>query len=250
MRDQILTGLRRGEFHVVYQPQVCAEGLRVEVVEALLRWTRPGLGPIGPAHFVPIAERCGTIRELGEFVLGQACADSREWRDMRVAVNVASVQLDDPDFPDRVATVIKAGGLPAERLELEIVETTRIKDFDRAARAIARLRRFGARVALDDFGSGYSNLSYLQRLPVDKLKIDRAFVSTIATPQSQAVIAAIVSMGRSLGLTVTAEGIETEDQSRELRRFGCESFQGYLFSAPVSAAEISRMLEAEQAAVI
>lgn len=250
MRDQILNGLQRGEFHVVYQPQVRAEGLRVDVVEALLRWTRPGLGPIGPAHFVPMAERCGTIRELGEFVLRQACKDSRAWPDTRIAVNVSSVQLADPDFPDRVALLIEAGGLPAERLELEIVETTRIKDFEGAALAISRLRRLGARVALDDFGSGYSNLSYLQRLPVDKLKIDRAFVASIAAPQSRAVIEAILGMGRSLGLAVTAEGVETEDQSQELRLCGCESFQGYLFSAPVSAAEIGRMLEAEHAAVI
>jgi len=248
LRDDFIKGMRDGEFHLVYQPQMTADGARLASVEALARWRHPTLGELGPADFIEPAERCGVIAELGAFMLRQACLDALNWPGISVAVNISALQLRDPQFAGTVEGVVREAGLPFKRLELEIVESALIENFDLAIEAITRLRGLGVRVALDDFGTGFSSLTYLRKLPLDKLKIDKSFVEGVGMIQSAAIVQAVVALSRALGLKVTAEGVETEAQWRFLRACGCHYLQGYLFSRPVRAEEIDRMLAAERPA--
>ena len=246
MRDEMLTGLRKGEFHVVYQPQMLSDGSRMIAVEALLRWNSPTRGPVGPADFITIAERDGVINELGAFVLRQACVDALDWPGLTVSVNISSLQLRTPAFADFVEATIRETGLPGQRLELEIVESALIEDFEQVADMLRRFRRQGIKTALDDFGTGYSSLTYLRKLPLDKLKIDKSFVQDLDAVQTAAIIQAVVAMSRAIGLKITAEGVETEAQRLFLRVCGCHYLQGYLFSRPVSAARIHQLLSVVQ----
>jgi len=242
VRDEIIKGLREGEFFVLYQPLMQADGSRMAGVEALLRWDNPTRGPVGPTTFIPVAEREGLIQELGLFVLRRAMRDGLNWPSLTISVNVSSLQLVEADFPDIVFREAEAAGFPLARLELEIVESAVIDNFERASAACMRLRERGVRIALDDFGTGYSSLTYLRRLPIDRLKIDKSFVDDAGLLQSAAIIQATVALARALGLKVTAEGVETQEQSRFLRISGSHELQGYLFSKPVSAEAISRLL--------
>ena len=242
MRDEILTGIERGEFHVLYQPQMTADGARMAAVEALVRWNSPNRGAVGPADFIKIAEKDGVIKELGAFVLRRACQDAISWPQLTVSVNVSGLQIQDPDFAAFVETTLRETGLAPTRLELEIVESALIENFDLAEQVLARLRRRGVRIALDDFGTGYSSLTYLRKFPLDKLKIDKTFVDEADTIVSASIIQGVVAIARALGLKITAEGVETETQRTFLRVCGCHYLQGYLFSKPVSALCISHML--------
>jgi EAL domain-containing protein (putative c-di-GMP-specific phosphodiesterase class I) len=219
-----------------------ADGSRVACVEALLRWNSPIRGPVGPADFVAVAEQNGAIRQLGAFVLRRACQDAAAWDSVSVAVNVSGNQLTDPDFVDLVIGAAAAAGLPLPRLELELVESVLIENFELVHGVLARLRALGVRIALDDFGAGYSSLTYLRKLPLDKLKIDKSFVDDLGSPVSAAIIQAIVALAKALNLRTTAEGVETETQRMFLRVCGCELLQGFLFSRPISPAAIGEML--------
>jgi len=241
VRERILEGIRRNEFFLEYQPQFMADGSRMVAVEALLRWTRPDDAP-SVTEIIRMAETNGAIHELGAFVLREACRQAMAWPQINVAVNVSAVQLRDPDFARGVEAIIRETGLPPQRLELEIVESALIEDFEHAKRQIAELRRLDMTVALDDFGTGYSSLTYLLELPLDKLKIDRSIVAGVDKVQSAAIVQAVVALARALGLRVTAEGVETEQQHRFLRACGCHCLQGFLFSRPVPPALISEML--------
>ena len=242
MRNEILAGLKRGEFHVLYQPQMFADGSRMAAVEALVRWNSPTRGPVGPIDFISIAERDGVIRELGAFVLRQACQDALNWPGMLVSVNVSGNQLDDPEFASFVEATVREIGLPFSQLELEIVESAMIANFDKIDEVLGRLRALGIKIALDDFGTGFSSLTYLRKLPLDKIKIDKSFVDDVGSISSASIVQAVVAMARAIGLKVTAEGVETETQHKFLRICGCHYLQGYLFSRPVSALAISQML--------
>jgi diguanylate cyclase (GGDEF)-like protein len=231
-----------GGVWLAYQPQVDAVG-RVLGVEALARWTHPTKGPISPAAFVPLAEDCGLIDTLGQLVMRRAFTDSRRWKDLKVAVNVSALQMKQADFPDQVAALLHETGALAEKIELEITEGALLGDDETTHRAIERLRDMGFSLALDDFGTGYSSLSYLRRYPIDKIKIDRSFITPLGQDkEASAVVHAIVRLAKALHLSVIAEGVETNQQREQLKEIGCAQAQGFLFSAPVPADQIDALV--------
>lgn len=225
-----------------YQPLVDAATGHVVGVEALARWRHPTLGVISPMQFVAVAEETGLIGRLGEWMLRTACARVVELPELFVAVNVSAVQLRDDRFADRVLAILAQTGLPAARLELEITETAIVHADGAAVRLLRQLRKAGVRISLDDFGTGYSSLTLLKDLDVDKVKIDRSFVQMAPLAEdSAAIVRAVSHLGAALGLTVVAEGVETEEQCRFLQDAGCDELQGYLFSAAVPEDRIERM---------
>jgi diguanylate cyclase len=226
-----------------YQPMVNAAGDKVIGVEALARWTHPKLGEIPPSEFIPIAEHSGLIIELGEWMLRRACLDGRDWPNLTVAVNVSPLQFRRSDFVDVVERILKETNFDASRLELELTESTLLGNLETAELSMLRLKAIGVRFALDDFGTGYSSLLYLRRFPFDKLKIDSSFVRAIEkAPDAAAIVHAVVSLGRGLGMKVTAEGVETPEQHLFLRAAGVHSMQGYRFGRPGPASDISARL--------
>lgn len=235
--------LTANELDVHYQPIVSAGGARIVGVEALLRWTHAARGIIGPAVFIPVAEQMGLMDALGAFVLRRALHEAKRWPGLYVAVNLSPLQVRDRGIVDLVRSALAESGVSPERLMLEITEGVLIDNPDEMLTRIEDLHRLGVRIALDDFGSGYSSLSYLQRFPLDKLKIDKSFVSALGTSSNGGVIIqAIVALGRALGLTVLVEGVETEQQRVLLRLAGCDEMQGFLFARPVPAKAIDRLL--------
>jgi diguanylate cyclase len=233
---------------LVYQPVVNKSGEKVIGVEALCRWTHPTRGEIPPSEFIAIAEHSGLIIDLGNWVLRRACIDGKAWPDLMVAVNVSSLQFRRVDFVEVVERILHETRLDPARLELELTESVLLGNVDTAEIAMLRLKALGVRLALDDFGTGYSSLLYLRRFPFDKLKIDRSFVSSIEkAADAAAIVHAIVSLGRGLGMKVTAEGVETADQQLFLRAAGVHSMQGFRFGRPVTVAEISSRLRSPSA---
>jgi len=236
--------LQRSEFEVYYQPIRDVASDRVVAFEALLRWNHPQRGLIAPINFIPLAEETGLIVQLGEFVLHDACADAATWPDdVDVAVNLSPVQFKSPNLIASVTAALAASGLSARRLELEITESVLLQNSEATLTTLHELRAMGVRISLDDFGTGYSSLSYLRSFPFDKIKIDRSFVSELATREdSMAIIRAVTGLGRSLGIVTTAEGVENDAQLELLRREGCTQAQGYLFSKPRPASDVAIML--------
>lgn len=221
---------------VVYQPVYRACGLDIAGVEVLARWNHPRLGSVSPFVFVSLAEECGLIDDLGEWVLRQACTTARAWDIESVAVNVSPIQFRQPDFAERVLAVLAETGMPPSRLEIEITENTLLDGSGSSGRGLKVLRSAGVKVALDDFGTGYSSLSYLMKLEVDRIKIDRSFVRHLGeSTQSDSIVRAIVTMAHAVGVAVTAEGVETRAQQDFLSAIGCNNLQGYLLSPPLSA---------------
>jgi len=237
--------LQRDEFQVYYQPIRDVASGRVVAFEALLRWHHPQRGLIAPISFIPLAEETGLIVQLGEFVLRSACTDAATWPDdVDVAVNLSPVQFKSPHLIASVTEALTASGLDARRLELEITESVLLQNGEATLTTLHELRAMGVRISLDDFGTGYSSLSYLRSFPFDKIKIDRSFVSELATREdSMAIIRAVTGLGRSLGIITTAEGVENDVQLELLRREGCTQAQGYLFSKPRPASDVAIMLE-------
>ena len=244
LRAGLRTALDRDELALDFQPLV---GIRVNEVtcfEALLRWKHPVHGMITPTEFIPVAEETGLIMRMGEWALRSACCEAAHWpQTIRVAVNLSPVQFRNPGLMQVVTGALSYSGLDAGRLELEITESVLLQDDQTNFATLWELRQLGVRIALDDFGTGFSSLSYLLRFPFDKIKIDRSFVTGLPDrTESKAVIRAVVSMSRSLGISVTAEGVETAGQLDALRRLGCNDVQGYLFSRPVPAAEVAALI--------
>jgi predicted signal transduction protein with EAL and GGDEF domain len=236
--------LKREEFEVYYQPIRDVAKDVVVAFEALVRWNHPLRGMIPPVNFIPLAEETGLIVRLGDWVLRQACMDAASWsQDVCVAVNLSPVQFKNPSLVSAVKEALRASGLPAQRLELEITESVLLQNSEATLAVLHELRGFGVKISLDDFGTGYSSLSYLRSFPFDKIKIDRSFVSELATrDDSMAIVRAVTGLGKSLGIVTTAEGVETDAQFDLLRREGCTQAQGYLFSRPRPAAEVENML--------
>jgi diguanylate cyclase (GGDEF)-like protein/PAS domain S-box-containing protein len=232
-------GLERNEFSVVYQPKLSLNTGDVTGVEALLRWRSEELGEIPPEVFIPLAEETGLIMGIGDFVLDTACAQLRRWHDqglthVTVAVNLSMLQLLRGELTDRLKQVLAANDLRADRLELELTESVIMAAGERSAGTLTELKAIGLMLAIDDFGTGYSSLSYLKRLPIDTLKIDRAFVGDITTdPDDEAITSTIIAMAHSLGLNVVAEGVETAQQFEYLHMRGCDEIQGFWFSQPL-----------------
>ena len=236
--------LARGEFEVFYQPLVNLASRRVAGAEALLRWNSSARGVVSPADFIPVAEESGLIRPLGAWVLQQACAEAVRWPEhLKVAVNLSPKQFNGGDLVQDVADALAAAGLKPDRLELEITESVLLQDSTAVLKTLYDLKSLGVRIALDDFGTGYSSLSYLQSFPFDKIKIDQCFIRGLESrANSMYIIQAVVMLARNLGMTTTAEGIETQEQLSRVQGAGCTEGQGYLFERPLRAAELKALL--------
>ncbi len=247
--------LDREEFSLVYQPLVhTAEG-HPPAIEALLRWYRPGHGHCNPAEFIPIAEECGEIVRLGDWVISEACRQAAAWHEAglsfdRISVNVSAMQLRDRGFAERVIELCQRNGWSPKRLELELTESALIRDSESLRRCFELFEQEGILLAVDDFGTGFSNLHYLNRFPVQRLKIDRSFVQDMLHDSGTAkVTQAIVQLGHALGMQVVAEGVETVQEDELLREQGCDEIQGYLHSRPLPPRELAAWLRARQHAV-
>jgi len=245
----LLGAIEREEFSLAYQPLLHAAHDQPPAIEALLRWHRPGIGYCSPAEFIPIAEKCGEIVRIGDWVLAEACRQAAAWDRAglvfdRIAVNVSAVQLRDRGFAERVIDICHAHGWAPQRLELELTESALIRDTDVLRHCFDVLERHGVPLAVDDFGTGFSNLHYLNRFPVGRLKIDRSFVQGMLHDTGTAeVTQAIVHLGHALGMKVVAEGVETEQEEAMLRRQGCDEIQGYLYSRPLTPRDLAQWLK-------
>jgi diguanylate cyclase (GGDEF)-like protein len=241
-----------GRFRLHYQPQVLLTQGQVIGAEALLRWRDPEIGDIAPGRFIPVAEESGFIVAIGDWVLGQAVRQATLWLQrghaLPVAVNVSALQFRQPQFVDRVASVLAVSGLPPHLLELELTESILVHDADEALQRLHALKRLGVRLAIDDFGTGYSSLAYLKRFPIGKLKIDRSFVSGLPGDDSDAgIVRAILQMARGLGMKCIAEGVETEVQRQFLQDEGCDEFQGFLYAPALDALSFEQRLASADA---
>ena len=242
LEDDMRTALTEGAFHLVYQPVVSTRDARVTGFEALLRWDHPTRGAISPADFVPVAEECGLIEALGEWVLRTACDQAARWpHDVRVAVNVSPIQFANPVLPALVTSALANSGLDPARLELEITEGVFLDETQSSDRMFKALKGIGVRLALDDFGTGYSSLGYLRTAPFDKIKIDQSFVRGAAQPgnRNAAIIKAIVTLADTLGMETTAEGVEIQDEIDLVRGLGCSHIQGYVYGRGMRAEQVA-----------
>jgi EAL domain-containing protein (putative c-di-GMP-specific phosphodiesterase class I) len=243
----IATAIEQDELFLAYQPQVSAQTGVIVSVETLVRWRHPTRGLLAPGAFVAAAEKSGEIEQLGAWVLRKACHEATAWSSLATAVNVSPRQFCGPNFVPLVLDALHQSGLPPHRLEIEITESAYFEDPDRAIAELLELRSHGIRIALDDFGTGYASISLLRLLPLDKIKIDKSFVDAINRSDGAAIVQAVVSLARALDLEVTAEGVQTQDQQRFLRDIGCHYLQGYLYSEPVGAADLSLLLATSSA---
>jgi diguanylate cyclase (GGDEF)-like protein len=241
LENGLRRALQRDELRVYYQPEVSVSQGRMIAVEALVRWEHPERGLLEPKEFVPLAEETGMIVEIGAWVLCEACRQISEWRrngaDIDLAVNVSARQLTQPDILDVVRNALEDSGLPAESLCLEITESAVMRDPEAALATLTLVKELGVKVALDDFGVGFSSLAQLKEmLPLHALKVDRSFISGLADDErNSAIVAAVVMMATTLGLTAIAEGVETEAQALQARALGCDISQGFFFTAPEPA---------------
>ncbi|MGE6791313.1 putative bifunctional diguanylate cyclase/phosphodiesterase [Pseudomonas guineae] len=249
LEKDLRDALALNQLHLVYQPQIDYRDHRVVGVEALLRWQHPQHGLVPPDLFIPLAEQNGTIIPIGEWILDQTCRQLREWHDqgfneLRMAVNLSTVQLHHAELPRVVNNLMQVYRLPLRSLELEVTETGLMEDINTAAQHLLSLRRSGALIAIDDFGTGYSSLSYLKSLPLDKIKIDKSFVQDLLEDEDDAtIVRAIIQLGKSLGMQVIAEGVETVEQEAYIIAQGCNEGQGYLYSKPLPARELTAYLK-------
>jgi len=249
LENGLRRAIARGELRVFYQPEISLSDDHIVGVEALVRWEHPERGLLEPAAFVGIAEETGMIVEIGEWVLSEACRQVAAWRaagaDIHVAVNVSARQLAQPDIVEVVQQALDASGLPAEALRLEITESAVMRDPEAALGTLNLVKALGVKVAIDDFGVGFSSLAQLKEmLPLHSLKVDRSFIGGLADDErNSAIVAAVVMMATTLGLTAVAQGVETPEQLAQARALGCDTSQGYFFRAPGPAAEVGAMLD-------
>ncbi|HEY5683494.1 MAG TPA: bifunctional diguanylate cyclase/phosphodiesterase [Sulfuricaulis sp.] len=248
LENELRHAEEHGELRLYYQPQVDVASGRVIGAEALLRWEHPERGLLVPSQFLSLSEESGLVVSLGEWVLYTACAQAAaantpEMQALTVSVNISSRQFALPDLPKRIAAILKEAGLPPQRLEIEITEGVAMKDIARTTAILTELKQFGVRIAVDDFGTGFSSLSYLKRFPLDKLKIDQSFVRGLPADENDAAITrAVIVLGQSMKLTVIAEGVETRAQLELLREQGCDEYQGDYFSKPLPTREFVELL--------
>ena len=248
IKENLRYALQHQELSIYYQPRMEIATRRLIAVEALLRWQNPELGWVSPAEFIPIAEETNSIVPIGEWILYHACLQNKQWQQegigpLRMSVNVSTCQFDRTDLLETIDRTLRTTGLDAAYLELEVTESLLVRDIEQAIALLKKLKNRGISIALDDFGTGYSSLSYLQKLPINTLKIDRSFVSNIAeNPDDAAISKAIVALAQSLGLNITAEGVETKEQLDYLQNQGCHEVQGYYFSKPLSGDRLKEFL--------
>jgi diguanylate cyclase (GGDEF)-like protein/PAS domain S-box-containing protein len=255
LESNLRPGLERREFFVQYQPQVSSVDFHLVGMEALVRWQHPNLGLLYPTEFISLAEDSGLIIPLGDWVFRTACLQNKAWQDaalvpMRLAVNFSARQFQQPGFISSVEEILKETNLDPGWLELEITESSIMKDPDKAIEKLLELKMMGIKVAIDDFGTGYSSLNYLKRFPIDTLKIDRSFVSDLCKdPHDTAIVRAIITLGHALDLTVVAEGVETREQLESLAELECDVVQGFLFSKALSSEDFEELLIAQGQAI-
>jgi diguanylate cyclase (GGDEF)-like protein len=237
--------LEANEFELFYQPQLDAQSRQVRGFEALIRWRHPTRGLLMPGSFMPLCEETGLIVPLGEWILREACHEAASWPDdVRVAVNLSAVQFSCRDLVRNVADALDASGLAAHRLDLEITETVLLENTEEVLAILHALRDLGTTISMDDFGTGYSSLSYLRRFPFDRIKIDQSFIRDLPnSADAAAIVRAIATLGSTLGIATTAEGVETQEQIRHLEEEGCGELQGFFFSTPVPAGEVPCLLQ-------
>ena len=251
LATEMRQGLKANEFIVYYQPQIDLTNNRIVGAEALIRWQHPKKGFMSPLDFIPLAEETGFIEALGAWVVSTACQQCKRWHDQGysdfiMAVNLSARQFLFTDIVDTVSSALKETQLPAQYLELEITENGLMERADKVIDSLDALKALGVSLSIDDFGTGYSSLSYLKRFPIDKLKIDRAFVKDLpADEQDAAISKSIIALGKSMKLTIIAEGVETEAQREFMIAEGCNEMQGYLFSQPVSSEDLENLLKKE-----
>lgn len=254
--NELRLALERKEFILHYQPQVDVVSGEITGVEALVRWQHPERGLVPPDRFIPIAEDCGLIEEIGHWVLQASCTQAHAWRaagllDAPMAVNLSARQFDRPDLPEQIEQILQRSGLPAHRLELELTESLVMREPERSSEILGRCKALGVTIAIDDFGTGYSSLAYLRRFPIDRLKIDRSFIKDIVDePDDAAIAQAIIAMAHSLRLQVVAEGVESTEQLRLLVRWQCDMYQGFLSSRPMTGDALTALLRGMKAARI
>jgi EAL domain-containing protein (putative c-di-GMP-specific phosphodiesterase class I) len=248
LETQLRRAIERQEFSLHYQPKLDLATNRIAGVEALLRWTSAELGSVSPAKFIPVAEETGLILAIGKWVLRTACAQCVQWQRLGlapvpVAVNLSPRQLSDPELVGAVSAVLAETGLAPDLLELEVTESSVMHHVDRALEVLGALKAMGVRLAIDDFGTGYSSLAQLKRFPIDTLKVDRSFIRELpADAEDKAIAEAIIAMGKTLSLTVVAEGVETLAQQEFLRQRACDQMQGFYFSRPVPMEDVEDLL--------
>jgi diguanylate cyclase (GGDEF)-like protein/PAS domain S-box-containing protein len=249
IEESLRRALERQEFALHYQPKINLRTRQITGAEALLRWAHPIRGPISPAQFIPVAEDCGLILPIGNWVLREACQQARVWVDAglplgTMAVNISAIEFRDENFLDGVLAILKDTGLDPRFLELELTESVLMKHAESTVSILKTLRARGVQVAVDDFGTGYSSLSYLRKFSIDALKIDQSFVRQITTtPDETSIVTAMISMGRNLKLRVVAEGVETQEELTFLQAHQCDEAQGYYFSRPVLPHQFAKLLE-------
>ena len=243
LEQDLRNALHAGEFELYYQPIVDIESNQITGLEALIRWNHPRHGLVMPNQFIPLAEEIGLIIPMGEWIIRNACAMAARWpNQIKIAVNLSPVQFRSPGLVSSIAAAINASGLPAERIELEVTETSLLQNSEATLTMLYQLRELGVRIAMDDFGTGYSSLSLLQSFPFDKIKIDRSFVKDITeSVGSLNIVRAVTALAKGLGMTATAEGVETVEQRDTVKAEGCTEMQGYLFSQPLPASAIERL---------
>ncbi|MGN1286887.1 MAG: putative bifunctional diguanylate cyclase/phosphodiesterase, partial [Bradyrhizobium sp.] len=248
LHQELSVAIKNGELSLYYQPQAAAgpsvAGIQIIGFEALARWHHPVRGFVPPGDFIPLAEESGLIVEMGEWILREACREAASWAvPMQIAVNLSPAQFTHGDLVGLVHSILLETGLTPDRLELEITEGVLIEDFDRGLSLLRRLKALGVRISMDDFGSGYSSLSYLQAFPFDKIKIDRAFVINLGrNPQSAAIVRAVIDLGHGLEMSIVAEGVETEAQLGFLAEEGCDAVQGYLIGRPAPIGQFAALV--------
>jgi len=249
IEESLRRALERQEFALHYQPKIDLRTGEITGAEALIRWTHPIRGPVSPVEFIPVAENCGLILPIGNWVLREACKQARTWVDAglslaTMAVNISAMEFRDDNFLESVFAILRETGLDPRSLELELTESVLMERAESAASVLQTLRARGVQVAVDDFGTGYSSLSYLRKFPIDALKIDQSFVRQITTaPDDTTIVTAVISMGRSLKLRVVAEGVETQEELVFLQAHQCDEAQGYYFSRPVLPEQFAKLLE-------
>ncbi|MGB0682294.1 MAG: EAL domain-containing protein [Magnetovibrionaceae bacterium] len=249
LKNNLNKALERDEFELYYQPKLNLETGRIQSAEALMRWQNDELGLVSPARFIPILEETGMVVEVGAWAIVTACQQHQAWRDLglppvRIAVNLSARQLREAGFVDRVKSILAETKTDPSGLEIEITESMLMSDAEKAVKTLGQLSDMGLKIAMDDFGTGYSSLSYLKKFPIDTIKIDRSFVSDIATnPDDAEIIRTIITMGRTLNRGIVAEGVETEDQLDILREYDCDEIQGYFFSPPLPSPKATRFLQ-------
>jgi EAL domain-containing protein (putative c-di-GMP-specific phosphodiesterase class I) len=269
LETDLWQAIGRGELRVHYQPKIDLMSNKIIGLEALVRWQHPRHGLVPPGEFIPLAEETGIILSIGQWVLHEACAQTRRWMDeardsgtglgsdlnsdadastLQISVNLSARQLAQPSLAQEVAQVLQETGLPPHLLKLEITESVVMGDAEHSIATLRGLKDLGVHLAIDDFGTGYSSLSYLRRLPMSTLKIDRSFISNLGTDREDTeIVRAIVNLAHTLGLDVTAEGVETPAQLEQLRTLGCDWGQGYFFSRPLTPEATAALLQSRPA---